>query len=37
MPHAVGHAQTIGTTRYEENIMESYFHPEIDHHIGPGP
>ena len=22
---------------YEENIMESYFHPEGDHHIGPGP
>ena len=22
---------------YEENIMESYFHPEIDHHIGSGP
>jgi hypothetical protein len=22
---------------YEENIMESYFHPEVDHHIGSGP
>ena len=22
---------------YEENIMESYFHPESDHHIGSGP
>ena len=22
---------------YEESIMESYFHPEIDHHIGAGP
>ena len=22
---------------YEENMMESYFHPEIDHHIGAGP
>ena len=22
---------------YEKNIMESYFHPEVDHHIGPGP
>ena len=22
---------------YEENIMESYFHPEVDHHIGPWP
>ena len=21
----------------EENIMESYFYPEIDHHIGSGP
>ena len=22
---------------YEENIMESYFHPESDHHIDSGP
>ena len=22
---------------YEENIMESYFHPESDHHINSGP
>ena len=22
---------------YEENIMESYFPPEVDHHIGAGP
>ena len=22
---------------YEGNIMESYFHPEFDHHIGSGP
>ena len=22
---------------YEENMMESYFHPEGDHQIGPGP
>ena len=22
---------------YEENVMESYFHPEMDHHIGSGP
>ena len=22
---------------YEANIMESYFHPEVNHHIGSGP
>ena len=22
---------------YEENMMKSYFHPEVNHHIGSGP
>ena len=24
-------------SHYEENVMESNLHPEVDHHIGPGP
>ena len=37
VPNAPRRRARADDTYYEENIMESYFHPEGDHHIGPGP
>ena len=37
VPNAARHRARADDRYYEENIMESYFHPEIDHHIGAGP
>ena len=37
VPNAPRRRARADNRYYEENIMESYFHPEIDHHIGSGP
>ena len=34
-PYAPRCRARAGDRHYEENIMESYFHPEVNHHIGP--
>ena len=35
VPNAPRRRARADDRHYEENIMESYFHPEGDHHIGP--
>ena len=37
VPNAPRRRARADDRHYEENITESYFHPEVSHHIGPGP
>ena len=37
VPNAPRRRARANDRYYEENNMESYFHPEVNHHIGPGP
>ena len=37
VPNAPRRRARADDRHYEENIMESYFHPEVNHHVGSGP
>ena len=37
VPNAPRRRARSNDGHYEENIMKSYLHPEVDHHMGPGP
>ena len=37
VPNAPRRRARSDDSHYEENTIESYFHPKVDNHMGPGP